>query len=241
MTARPPSARLLSIVIPVFNEERTIAEIIDRVRTVALPPGLDREIIAVDDASRDGTAAILAQAALRLPELRVLRHERNQGKGAALRTGFAAARGDVLLVQDADLEYDPRDYPRLLAPILAGECAVVFGARPRRPTRRWEFVLPLIGNRVLTHATNLLFRARLRDVFVCYKVFSRPALAGLVLASDQFEVEIELTVKCLRRGLTVREVPIGYRPRGRSEGKKISLRHGLIALHALVAYRFWRK
>nr|MBA3709839.1 glycosyltransferase family 2 protein [Planctomycetota bacterium] len=139
------------------------------------------------------------------------------------------------------LEYDPNDYPRLLAPILAGECAVVFGARPRRPTRRWEFALPLIGNRVLTLTTNLLFRARLRDVFVCYKVFSRRSLAGLVLVSDHFEVEIELTVKCLRRGLAIRQVPISYRPRGRDDGKKISLRHGLIALHALVAYRFWKK
>jgi len=224
----------LSVLIPVYNEVDTVAALIERVEAVSLR-GLDREIVVVDDASSDGSAAILVELE-REGRIRLLRHAQNRGKGGALATAFGAARGDVLLIQDADLEYDPAEYPRLLAPILDGRCPVVFGARvDHEPPPLWY--LPLWGNRLLTASFNLCFGCHLADVFVCYKAFTRAAVAGLTLQSARFEVEIELAANCMGRGLRIVQVPISYRRRSWQEGKKITYRDGWRALATILSLR----
>jgi glycosyltransferase involved in cell wall biosynthesis len=225
----------LSVVVPAFNEARTIVEVLTRVRDV-LGDGV--ELLVIDDASTDGTAEVLAAAALR--DVRVIRHERNAGKGAALRTGFAAATGDIVCVQDADLEYDPVDIPALLAPIHAGRADVVYGSRlsggrPQRVFMFWH----LVGNRALTLLTNILFNSTLTDMETGYKVMRREVLEGLVLRSNDFTIEPELTAKILKaRRWRIYEVPISYYGRTYAEGKKITWRHGVTAAIALVRYRF---
>lgn len=225
---------LLSVVIPAYNERDTIEEIVSRVLAVDLGPGIDKELVIVDDCSVDGTGDVLA----RLDGgdgIRVLRHERNLGKGAGLRTGFRAARGDVVLIQDADLEYSPEDYPDLLEPILSGRTEVVFGVRPRHKPPKLIYV-PALGNRFLTATFNVLFNARLSDVFVCYKAFTRRALAGIDLECKRFDVEIELAAKMIARNLRIVERPITYRHRSYDEGKKITCRDGWLAWGKIVKY-----
>ena len=229
------SYRLLSVVVPVFNERATVAEVIRRVRAVDVP--VDVEVIVVDDGSSDGTDKVLT--ALADSTIRVLTHPVNRGKGAAIRTGMAAARGDLLLVQDADLEYDPEDWPRLLDPILRGKAQVVYGSRF---TGERKNMLPLhwIGNRFLSMVTNILYSSTMSDMETCYKLFDRRVLEGITIRSDKFDFEPEITAKVLRRGYRIYEVPISYAGREVSEGKKITWRDGIGALRALIKYRFTR-
>ena len=227
--------RLLSVIVPVYNERVTVAEIIRRIRAVDVP--VDVEVIVVDDGSSDGTDKVLS--ALADSTVRVLTHPVNQGKGAAIRTGMGVARGDLLLIQDADLEYDPEDWPRLLQPILRGKARVVYGSRF---TGERINMLPLhwIGNRFLSLVTNLLYSSTMSDMETCYKLFDRQVLDGLTIESDRFDFEPEITAKVLRRGFRIYEVPISYAGREPSEGKKVTWRDGVGALRALIKYRFTR-
>lgn len=223
----------LSVLIPVYNEERTIREVIDRVKA----SGLATEIVIVDDGSRDRTPEILAEYDGR-DGVRVLLRERNAGKGAALRDAIAAASGDVLLVQDADCEYDPVDYPRLIAPIRDGQADVVYGSRFLRGTPPGISPLSAFANRVLTRLTNALYRSRLTDMETGYKAFRRDVVEGMRLRADRFDFEPEFTAKVLKRGARLVEVPISFDPRGTAEGKKIGAWDGVVAIFALVRYRF---
>jgi glycosyltransferase involved in cell wall biosynthesis len=225
----------LSVLVPVFNERSTVAEAIRRVRAVDV--GLDVEVIVVDDGSEDGTDKVLA--ALTDSTVRVLTHDVNQGKGAAIRTALAAASGDLVLVQDADLEYDPADWPRLLDPILKGKAQIVYGSR-FTGERKNMFPSHWLGNRFLTLVTNILYRSTLSDMETCYKLFDRRVLAGITIRSQRFDFEPEITAKVLRRGYRIYEVPISYAGREADEGKKITWRDGFGALKALVRYRFTR-
>ena len=224
---------LLSVIMPVFNERSTVAEVVRRARRVDLP--LDLELIAVDDGSSDGTDKVLG--ALSDSTVRIVTHAANRGKGAAIRSGLALARGDVVLIQDADLEYDPEDWPKLLDPLLRGKAQVVYGSRF---TGERKNMLPLhwIGNRFLSLVTNVLYSSTLSDMETCYKLFDRRVLEGLTVESDRFDFEPEITAKVLRRGYRIYEVPISYAGREVSEGKKITWRDGFGALRALVRYRF---
>ncbi|HEX3982012.1 MAG TPA: glycosyltransferase family 2 protein [Acidimicrobiales bacterium] len=231
----PEQYRLLSVIVPVFNERTTVAEVIRRIRAVRLP--FDVEVIVVDDGSWDGTDKVLQ--ALGDSTIRVIDHKVNLGKGAAIRTGMEAIRGDLVLVQDADLEYDPNDWGKLLEPILRGKAKVVYGSRF---TGERKNMLPLhwIGNRFLSLVTNLLYSSTLSDMETCYKVFDRKVLEGITIESNRFEFEPEITAKVLRRGYRIYEVPISYAGREPDEGKKITWRDGFGAVKALVKYRFVR-
>ena len=230
-----PTYSLLSVIVPVFNERVTVAEVIRGIRAVEVP--VDIEIIVVDDGSSDGPEKVLT--ALGDSTVRILTHPVNRGKGAAIRTGMASARGDLLLIQDADLEYDPQDWPRLLDPILRGKAQVVYGSRF---TGERKNMLPLhwIGNRFLSMVTNLLYSSTMSDMETCYKLFDREVLEGITIESDKFDFEPEITAKVLRRGYRIYEVPISYAGREASEGKKITWRDGIGALRALIKYRFKR-
>jgi glycosyltransferase involved in cell wall biosynthesis len=226
--------RKLSIVVPVYNEERWIAALLDRVRA-AEAAGLAKEIVVVDDCSTDGTAAALAEEERR-PNTVVIHHRRNRGKGAAVRTGLAAARGDILLIQDADLEYDPRDYPALLRPILEGRTEVVYGSRflgEHKAMYFWHSV----GNKALTLVTNVLFDTTLTDMETCYKVFTADVARSFRLRSDRWGIDPEISAKILKRGHRIYEVPIAYNGREFWEGKKISWRDGLAVFFTLLRYR----
>jgi dolichol-phosphate mannosyltransferase len=218
----------LSVLMPVYNEEAGLEAILRRVQAVPV----DKEIVVVDDCSTDGTARILE--AIDLPELQVYRHAVNQGKGAAIRTAIAAARGDAIIIQDADLEYSPEEYPQLLAPILSGSTDVVYGVRDlsgQRLTTRW-------GNRFLTVATNLLYGTRLHDMETCYKVMRTSIADRLELECNRFDLEPEITAKIARMGHAIVEVPISYAPR--KEKKLSPWRDGWPALSALLRYRRWQ-
>lgn len=223
----------LSVVIPVYNEERNIAEIIKRVKE----SNMAYEIVVVDDGSRDGTRQVLKELDGR-DGLRVILHEKNKGKGAAVRTGLEAASGDVILIQDADLEYSPHDYPVLLQPIEDGVADVVYGSRflggPRRVAMFWH----MLANQLLTFMTNVLYDTILSDMETGYKVFRREVIAGIKLRSDRFDFEPEFTAKILKRHYRIYEVPISFNPRDYSEGKKIKLQDAFAAVWTLLKYRF---
>ncbi len=231
----PSPYRLLSVIVPVYNERNTVAEVVRRIRAVSLP--LEVEIVVVDDGSSDGSDKILS--ALQDSTLRLIAHGTNRGKGAAIRSGFEAARGDLLLVQDADLEYDPADWPRLLDPLLKGKAQVVYGSR-FTGERKNMFPLHWLGNRFLTLVTNVLYRSTLSDMETCYKLFDREVLKGITIDSDRFDFEPEITAKVLRRGYRIYEVPVSYAGREFDEGKKITWRDGMAALVTLIRYRVSR-
>jgi glycosyltransferase involved in cell wall biosynthesis len=235
----PPNF-LLSVVMPVFNEQATLREIVAAVLAVPVP----KELILVDDGSVDASRAILRELAERHSEVRVLEHTHNRGKGAALRTGFDQARGSVVIVQDADLEYDPRDYPRLLGPIQRGIADVVYGSRylidETDPMRPRDHFYHYLGNRVLTFVSNLFTGLNLTDMETCYKCFRREVLRDIVIKSRRFTVEPEFTAKVAALPVRVHEVPIRYRGRKFSEGKKIGWRDAVAAMWAIVRFHFVR-
>jgi len=222
----------ISVVIPVFNEQQTIVEILSRVHRAL--DGRESEIVVVDDGSTDGTRDALRS----LEGVRVILHEHNQGKGAALRTGFAAVTGDVVIVQDADLEYDPRDYPKLLEPIDDGRADVVFGSRflggPHRVLLFWHYM----ANKLLTWLSNIFNNLNLSDMETGYKVFRRSVLDKIHIRSDRFNFEPEITAKVAKTRCRVYEVPISYSGRTYDEGKKIGARDGVAALWAIIKFRF---
>jgi glycosyltransferase involved in cell wall biosynthesis len=225
----------LSVIVPIFNERNTVVEIMRRMRAVELP--IEREFILVDDGSSDGTRQVLAQ--LGDSTVRVINHDANRGKGAAIRTGLEHVTGDLVLIQDADLEYDPEDWPKLLAPIFAGKATVVYGSRFTGERRNMLF-LHWIGNRMLSLTTNILYNTTLSDMETCYKLFDRLVFDGITIRSDRFDFEPEITAKILRKGIRIYEVPISYTGREFHEGKKITWRDGFAALYALVKFRFVR-
>lgn len=222
----------LSVVMPVYNEAGHIEKIVDAVLAVPVP----KELIIVDDCSKDGTRDKLA-AIGRRSGVRILLHEVNKGKGAALRTGFAAAAGDLVIVQDADLEYDPREYPGLIAPILAGKADVVYGTRfPAGGERRPGEFIHTAGNRFLTFFSNLVTGLHLTDMETCYKVFRRTLIQGIRLQENRFGFEPEITAKIARRQCRVLEVPVSYSGRGYAEGKKIGWKDAVRALWCIFKY-----
>jgi len=224
----------LSIIVPVYNERNTIQEILRRVRAVDVGE-IVKEIIVVDDGSTDGTGNILKME--EDSTIRIMRHETNRGKGAAVRTALGQATGDFVIIQDADLEYDPDDYRALLAPALKKKAEVVYGSRftgEHRDMLFWH----LLGNKFLSLVTNVLYNTTISDMETCYKLFWRPALDGIVIKSNRFDFEAEITAKILKKKIRIYEVPISYAGREYSEGKKITWRDGIAALWALVKYRF---
>ena len=231
-----PSRPVLSVIMPVYNESATVAEVVQRVLTVDL--GLDIDLIAVDDGSSDDSLAILD--AIPDPRLRIARHGRNRGKGAAIRTGLSAAEGDVVVIQDADLEYDPAQWARLIQPILNGECDVVYGSRflGDPAGMRWQ---NRMANRGLTAMTRVLFGTGITDMETCYKLIRLDVLDDLHLEANKFDIEPEITARLLRRGVTIHELPISYEARTHDDGKKIGWRDGVAAVRTLVKWRLRRK
>jgi len=223
----------ISVVIPVYNERSTVREVLDAV----LAQSYDLEIVVVDDASTDGSRDILT--AIEDPRIRVLLHDRNRGKGAALRTGFEAVRGDIVVVQDADLEYDPAEYPNLLAPIEAGRADVVYGSRFLSGAHRVLFFWHYMGNKFLTLYSNMLTNLNLTDMETCYKVFRREVLDSIRLRSNRFGFEPEITAKVARGRWRIYEVPISYHGRDYKEGKKITWRDGIAAILWITWFRFF--
>lgn len=223
----------LSVIVPVYNERNTIEEIIRRVQQTNLAD----EIVVVDDGSHDGTRELLEQLDGK-GRVRVVLHDQNQGKGAAVMTGIRHSTGEVLIIQDADLEYDPRDYPTLLRPIEEGLADVVYGSRflgaPRRPVMFWH----MVANKLLTLMTNLLYNNILTDMETGYKVFRRRVVDDLVIRARRFDFEPEFTAKILKRKVRIFEVPITFNPRDYSEGKKIKLQDAFVAVWTLLKYRF---
>ncbi len=226
----------ISVIVPVYNEKNTVAEILRRVAATNIP----HEIVVVDDGSTDGSREILQdlEAKGEIPNLKVIYHPHNMGKGAAVRTALQHVTGDVIIIQDADLEYDPEHYPILLEPIRKGMADVVYGSRflgaPRRPILFWN----MVANKILTLITNILFNTILSDMETGYKVFRKEVVQDMPLHARGFEFEPEFTAKVLKRGYRIFEVPIAFNPRTYEEGKKIRARDGIIAIWTLLKYRF---
>lgn len=234
----------LSIVIPVFNEEKTVQSLLTAVAAVSIAP-VKKEIIVVNDASTDESAKILSKAKKTIPELRVITHEKNQGKGAAVRTGMHHATGDYIVIQDADLEYNPQDLKKLLQPILKGTAQVVYGSRLQRlPHLRAEesrpkFLLHYFGNRFLSLVTSLLYLQWITDMETCYKIFPTSFIKKTPIYGNGFEFEPEITAKLIKAGYKIQELPIKTKPRGYEEGKKLqTIPDGIKALRTLIRYRF---
>ena len=229
----------LSIVIPCYNERSTIRQIVDAVR--AAPVQHEKEIIIVDDFSRDGTRDILRSEIAPLVST-ILYHEKNQGKGAALRTGFKAATGDIVIIQDADLEYDPVEYPKLIRPIIQGRADVVFGSRfMGADAHRVVYFWHMVGNRVLTLMSNMLTNINLTDMETCYKVFKREIIEKITIEENRFGFEPEITAKVAKLNCIIYEVGISYHGRTYAEGKKIGLKDGFRAMYAIFKYNLLKR
>jgi glycosyltransferase involved in cell wall biosynthesis len=232
----PTEGPLLSIVVPVYNERDTFLQLLESVRSVPI----HKEIILVDDCSTDGTRELLRdEVEGKIPGVRVFYQPRNRGKGAALRRGFAEATGAVVIVQDADLEYDPREYPKLLEPILAGKADVVYGSRFQGGPHRVLYFWHSVGNGFLTTLSNMFTDLNLTDMETCYKVFRREVIQGIPLKQDRFGFEPEVTAKIARRGHRIFEVPISYAGRSYPEGKKIGWKDGFQAIWCILRYAYW--
>ncbi len=230
----------LSVVIPAYNEKATIEKLLARVAAAPLPAGVSLEMVVVDDGSRDGTRELLRELVQRAaPPFVYVEHERNQGKGAAVRTGFARAGGDILLVQDADLEYSPNDYPVLLQPFLDGQADVVFGSRFLGGPHRVLFFWHSVGNRFLTTLSNMFTDLNLSDMETCYKVFKAEVLRGMELRSNRFGIEPELTARVAKTRARIYEVPISYHGRTYAEGKKIGWKDGFSAIWAILRFNLF--
>ena len=231
----------LSIIIPTYNEEKTIEAIIKRVKSVKLPKNIKKEIIVVDDASNDQTQHYLRD----IKDIVIKRHHVNQGKGTAIRTGFKYAKGDIVLIQDADLEYDPKYYPVLIQPIVSGNKKVVYGTRLKdyplklAGSKKTPLITHYIGNKFLTLVTNILYGSKVTDMETGYKVFHISVLKGIRINAKRFDFEPEITAKILKRGYKIHEVPIKVNLRGYDEGKKITWRDGFIAVWTLIRYKFF--
>jgi len=225
----------VSIIIPVYNEKSTILEILARVKK-AETAGLKKEIVIVDDGSTDGTKDILRK----VNNVKVFFHDINKGKGAAIQTGLQHARGDVVLIQDADFEYNPEEYKALLDPIVRGKATVVYGSRFAKGKlfNKNMYYLHCFGNILLTNMTNMLYFSSLKDMETCYKIMRKDVLNGMDLKSMRFDIEPELTAKILKKGIKIEEVPISFVPRGFHEGKKINWKDGIVAAWTLIKYRF---
>lgn len=230
----------LSVVIPAYNELATVENLLARVAGAPIPDDLELEMVVVDDGSSDGTRELLRELEARAdPPFELIEHPENRGKGAAVRTGFDAATGDIVLVQDADLEYNPRDYPVLLQPILDDEADVVYGSRFLGGPHRVLFFWHYLGNQFLTMLSNMFTDLNLSDMETCYKVFRIEVLRGLDLRSDRFGIEPELTAKVAKAKVRIYEVPISYHGRTYAEGKKIGWRDGVSAIWAILRYNLW--
>lgn len=243
---------LISIIIPVYNEANLVCELLNKVVNLELEGGLEKELIVVDDGSSDATHAAVEGFMARHPEsaIRLLRHSANRGKGAGVRTGMEAARGDILIIQDADLEYDPEDIREVAKPIVGGVSKVVYGSRILREKELGRsgvfglitgkhphsYVLAYLGGVAITKFVNLLHGTKLTDEPTCYKCFHRDTLEGIHIESDDFAWEPEVTVKLLKKGYSIEEIPISYHPRKRGEGKKINWKDGVKALWAVWNY-----
>jgi len=237
-------SRLVSIVVPVYNEEATVGRLLAKVVAAKLPAGFKKEIIVVDDGSRDRSRDMIYDLRIKNRNIKLITHRKNRGKGAALKTGFGKAGGEVIIIQDADLEYNPSDYEKLIKPIMNGGAQVVYGSR----LKKLPFVLfgenktPLpmhyVANKFLSLATNLIYGSNLTDMETCYKVFKKRVLKDFEIKADRFDFEAEFTAKVLKAGYKIVEVPISTRPRGYDEGKKIGFWDGVIALWTIIKYRF---
>jgi glycosyltransferase involved in cell wall biosynthesis len=225
-----------SIVVPVYNEVNTIHEILSRISNSKLDK---KEVIIVDDGSIDGTRDQLEKYKNDQSTIRIIYHDINKGKGAALRTGFNAASGDIIIIQDADLEYDPIDYPKLIEPIIEGKADVVYGSRFMGGPHRVLYFWHSVGNKFLTLLSNALTNLNLTDMETCYKVFKRDVLRKIILKSNRFGFEPEFTAKVAKNGFRIYEVPISYNGRNYSEGKKITWKDGFVALFMIVRFRLF--
>lgn len=235
----------VSIIMPAYNEEKTIKQVLDIVKKVNLKPlGLKKEIVVVNDCSTDRTESIVKK----IKSIKLISHVKNKGKGGAVRTGFKHATGDIFLIQDADMEYDPFEYPQILKPIVEGKAKVVYGSRflsRKQKKKNIDFVkhekayrLAYLGGRSITQATNILFGSRLTDEPTCYKVFRADVIRKMKIRGTKFEWEPEVTAKILKKGIKIHEVPISYYPRTFEEGKKINWKDGVQAIWTLIKYRF---
>ena len=228
----------LSIIIPAYNEIKTIRQIIDLVKKVLLPPGVEREIVVVDDGSTDGTRDVLKE----IPGIRYIFHEKNLGKGGAVKTGFRESTGDIVIIQDADLEYDPNDYPAMIKPIIDGKTEMVNGVRIKPPhdvrKKKSLYWLSWLGNNLITWTTNILYWNDAGEYEGCYKVFTKKLIDDVPVETNNFDFDNELVCRALRRGYKSFDVPIKYHPRNYEEGKKINWRHGFLILKTIVKWRF---
>jgi dolichol-phosphate mannosyltransferase len=221
---------LLSVILPVYNEAKTIRQILERINSV----NIDKEVIVVDDGSSDGTDRILNE--IKFDNLKIIHHTSNRGKGAAFLTGISHATGEYVIIQDADLEYNPADYLKLIAAIKDGSTDIVFGARFTKGYH--GLLIPRLGNRLLTILMNALFHSRLNDCLTCYKLTRREVFNAMRLKSLKFDMDVEVAAKALKNKLKIMEVPVSYQPRNYSEGKKIRWADGVQAIFAIIKYRF---
>jgi len=233
--------QLLSIVIPVYNERDLLPQVLERVEQAPLPGGLERQVVIVDDGSTDGTRDILRGLMRSRSDYLIHFHEQNQGKGAGIRTGMGLATGDIVLIQDADLEYDPRDYPRLLRPILENKADAVFGSRFIGDSRRVLYFWHSVANKALTTLSNILSNLNLTDMECCYKVFTREVADRLIITEPRFGLEPEITAKVAKIGARLYEVPVSYDGRTYEEGKKITWKDGVSALRCILKYNLMTK